>query len=236
MKTFLSNFYNIKIFFFLIITLLINENSFAQQDPVAGPFTYSPPDALVNLIWSDVDSNSKQELNIYMNNIPSPVQGDGIMVKFNLNLNCNTGTHSNIFHVFDDTCRIIRFQYSNKSIDIYRYWTNNSKSYDYTVYDQLFDSTTGMYEMKLYITADFMFIVSKSLASGANKSYLFPVLFGLNSPGKNVMSKLINRNSDISLRVGSQFSDNRHRISNTSLYYFSYSALRKNILDNFVNK
>jgi hypothetical protein len=245
MKTFFSKLYNIKKFFLLIIILLISRTLIAQQDAVNGPFTYSPPDNLVHLFWSNDNSDFKQQLNLRMDTVPSSSypQDNGIMVKFNLKFNCNpTGNVSRIIHFFDSSLinntegsyqPLISFEYSNQSIIIKRYWTYG-KFYDYTSYDQLFDSTEGTYEIKIYVTADFMFIASKNLGSGENKSYLSPVLFGLNLPGKDSMKKFIERNSSTSIRVGNE--DNILCISSTELYSFSYSELRRNILDNFVNK
>jgi len=229
---------------FLINIVLLPKISFAQQSSVSGPFDYSPPDSLAHFLWNDSDTSSKLQLSIPMNTMPalSVAQDDGILIKFNLTLNSDPASdHNEIIQFYDFTVldsAIISFIYSNKSIIVNRRWNDApTMFYMYTIYDQLFENSVGTYEMKIYLTADFIFIASKDLNSLENKSYLSPLLFGINLPiNVNSMYNFLHQNIGASICVGSQYADNKHRISNTSLYSFSYVNLRKNILDNFVHQ
>jgi hypothetical protein len=211
--------YHKKKFFFLVITLLLSGNSIAQQ--ASGPFFIIPDPPPLQQIWSA--SSTAITHQIYMNNTTSFNKSiyDGILLKFNIDMNTNSSDVVALASFKDEDLSanlpLISIYYKNPSIFVRRYYEDNlSKYYDYQVYDNL-TSAPGDYEIKLYVTANFIFIVITVVNNGDH--YLSPVFFGLNDS----MTKFLNRSSKAIIGVGSTNNPVNSTVSNVSLHAFSYN-------------
>jgi hypothetical protein len=210
--------------FFLIIILLLSGNSIAQQ--VAGPFYTIPASPPLQQIYSYVHpfefyGISMNEVSAFDNSIY-----DGIMLNFTMYMDTDNSIHTTTLVSFSDddlnngNLPIIRIYYKKPSLFIRRYYADNlSKYYDYMVYDNLYTSTT-FYEIKLYVTANFIFIVTNNTT---NEYFLSPIFFGLNLlPYSYSMTKFLNRSNKAFIGIGS-IGDDAPYISYVKLYAFSYN-------------
>jgi hypothetical protein len=222
MNTIFNKQYHKKKFFFLIIILLLSRNSIAQQ--VAGPFSDIPlPPPLFSILKN---SPSYDSYNIAMTSVKtfdSDVY-DGILLTYNMLVNTDNEDNLHIASFFDtaysDNHPVISIEYSNKSVSIRRiYQTNPVKYYDYKVYDKLFDDTRS-YEIELYVTANFIFIVTNYL--NGNHYYLTPVFFGLDIPENQIMKHFLNRANGTRIRSGDP---NAYAYGNVCMYAFSYNRV-----------
>ncbi|MDR1120658.1 MAG: hypothetical protein LBM08_07040 [Dysgonamonadaceae bacterium] len=224
--------YKRKIFVFtLVFLLLLSRNLLAQQ--VRGPFTYSPSPALVQSIWS-LNSDTANYTQIKMSDIP-PFSGDGLMVGFDFIMESgiiNKGR--SLVRFFDKSITsypIINIIYSNNSLIIRRRYRANNDYYDYKLYDRMFENYQQTCTINIYMTANFIFITTKEI--GSSYFYLSPVLFGINLPKHDIMGKYLSRSSEAVILIGN--ADNLKKPLNMKLYSFDASALRDDILNNFVS-
>jgi hypothetical protein len=219
-------YYKKEFFFLVIIILLLSGNSIAQgQDK--GPFSNIPTPPPLEEIWELSFTNPSPYCKITMNSVSlfDTLKYDGIMVEFHL----NTEDISNNRHLVSfwdlnySSLSSIGIYYSNKSIFVRRGYKDNSnqnKAYYYRVYDQLFDYP-AIYKIKLYVTANFIFIVTNELTT--NNYYLSPIFFGLNPPDNNTMKTFLNFSNNAIIGIGSQ--NYTEPIFFVKLYAFSYNHL-----------
>lgn len=109
----------------------------------------------------------------------------------------------------------------------------NFNSYDYILYDRMFDSNYGLWEIRIYFTANFFWIQTTPIESGAGqKSYLSPIFFGLNNSLQDNMSQYIQPNSgNTRIVVGNASVPNG--VNQVKVYAFKYDDLRKDIQEKF---
>lgn len=220
MNTIFNNPFYKKKFFFLIAVLLLCGNSIAQ---VKGPFLEIPVPPLSVQIWTG-GALSAPYKDIVMNTTSSfDSKYDGILVSFTKHVNTSDNARQDTLASFRDLSYfekpIISIFYSDKSVTVRRrYQKDPEKYYDYKVYDQLFEASAP-YEVKLYVTASFIFIVTQK--EQTNEHYLSSVFFGLNIPNNETMEKFLSRNEKAIIRAGG--SSNTDNVSNVRLSVFSYN-------------
>jgi hypothetical protein len=223
-----------KIYFFLIISCLFSGKISAQQQD-APPFSYSPNDTLAHLIWTDPSASTmvKYKNIVFTDLFTSTIPRNGIMIEFDFNLiNAEANQGKPVLECFSDSDRVIAFYYTNKTLFVRR-WKSTNIYYDYGLYDQLFESTEGTYKMKFYLTAHFIFMVSKKI--GTNNNYISSLLFGLNIPGINLMNEYRHPDSpDSYIKVGDNASSPyAPYIANIKLYSFRFRSLFNDIQNGF---
>lgn len=125
-----------------------------------------------------------------------------------------------------------------ETLSIRRYRPKNSvgsfEYYDYILYDRLFNEASDTWEIRLYFTANFMWIQTTPVISGQSlPSYLSPVYFGAdNMLQKNNFSDFINANDNYTrIVVGSQ--SIKDGVMQVAVYAFHYKDLREDIQKKF---
>jgi hypothetical protein len=223
-----------KIYFFLIISCLFNGKISAQQQD-APPFSYSPTDTLAHIIWTDPSAATmtKYKNIVFSDLFTATIPRNGIMIEFDFKLiNSEANQGKPILECFSSNAKVIAFYYTNKTLFIRR-WKSENSYYDYVVYDQLFESTEGTYKMKFYLTAHFIFMVSKK--DGTNNNYISSMLLGLNTPDIELMDEYRNAAfPDSYIKVGDKASSSYSPyIANIKLYSFRFRSLLDDIQHNF---
>jgi hypothetical protein len=223
-----------KIYFFLIIAYFFNGKISAQQQD-APPFFYSPSDTLAHPIWDSPTGILTTYSDIVFSTLfTATIPRDGIMIEFDFKL-INTEANQNkpVLECFSSNTKVLAFYYTNKTLFVRR-WKSANIYYDYVLYDQLFESTEGTYTMKFYLTAHFIFMVSKKI--NTNNNYISSVLFGLDTPDIFLMDEYRHAafpDSYITLGDKEESLLYAPYIANIKLYSFLFKSLFDDINKNF---
>jgi hypothetical protein len=233
-----------KIYFFLIISCLFNGKISAQDAP---PFSYSPTVTFGILSWQTLNPGTMLEReNIYFDPFLQ-VNDNGIMIEFDFKINPNENNKEKpIFRCFSKDHSgypILSVLYTDSTITVKRYNKDTNSYYSYKLYDQLFESEDGTYKMKFYLTAHFIFIVSKKI--NTNNNYISSLLFGINVPGFDLMKEYRTEPGTTPenrsfIRIGNYTNTSSPSyvsyapyIANAKMHSFDFDSLRDDINHNF---
>jgi hypothetical protein len=219
--------------YLLLVFCLLNSHLIAQVNAVdslpVGPFLYTPPEGVNR--WTDSSSSKYDYRTVSMNQLS--VLGsteDGLMVSFDMDLNLYSEENKPVITFSDSINDIINIRYSQRTITAKRSnrVNGNSVSYDYHLFDPLFEDTTGIvtWQIKVYFTSSFMFIVAGKKRS--DYKYMSPLYFGLDHREKypdseSIMYKYINRSSSAIIKLGDINHNYSPYISNIKINSIVYS-------------
>ncbi|GAB6012930.1 hypothetical protein [Viscerimonas tarda] len=183
---------------FLLVLLLSNGYLFAQNNnsPV-GPFSYMPPDGI---FWYGVnDPSTKKSVEwispYYFTQINT--NEDCMMLEFDIDIDMDNDEGKPILSLVDPylygiDVRLFEMFYSDGTVTIKRYnrfladdpeGPDDIPFYTYHLFDRLFErhGTEGSatWRMRVYITSNFMYIVTTDWYNNPDVQYMSPVFFGL---------------------------------------------------------
>jgi hypothetical protein len=207
---------SVRIFFLLVSFVGINDSMFAQNS-VAGPFSYDP----LEYTWRWNSSNPAVVKNVNMSNLPSLAVDSGLLVKFEVSI--DPFEQQDLIQMIYDGVTKLSFTYSveNQLVEVKRH-IEGSMTYDYPLYDKLFDYKTWehLLQVKFYFTKQFTLIAVKEV--GTNNNYLSPLFFGLGDQ----MRAYLEQSPLAAIKVGGNPSG---VVSNLEIRSFKYA--RTNIND-----
>lgn len=154
-------------------------------------------------------------------------------------INIPPNLHAELFNFYNkNNEKYMTIFHEQGTLSIRRYKPNNSvgnfQSYNYILYDRLFNSKYDTWEIRLYFTSNFIWIQTTPVISGQTlPSYLSPVYFGVdNMLQKNNFSDFINADdSNTRIVVGNNIIN--QGVRQVAVYTFQYDDLRKDIQQKF---
>jgi hypothetical protein len=206
--------YKKNLFLLIISVLLINGSVIAQQN--MGPFRTAPAPPNLFRIFQISTKNTEHAVSnsINMENTYpfDSDMNDGILLTFTISTN-NMENMTELASFYDKdfgsgAIPVISVLYSsNNSLIIRRYYSDRTPYgsyhyyYDYKVFDQLF-KRGGAYRIKLYMTANFIFVhVYDKNPYAIAPNYFSPIFFGLDIPNNQIMESFLDRSANAEIRV-----------------------------------
>jgi hypothetical protein len=227
---------------FLILFLFCEYLPAQTNEADAAPFYYAPPDG--TLQWTATSGKVAQKVISFEDGVGDN-NDDGLMITFDLDINVNNENDSNkpIISFSEQNNNFLSVLYSGKTVTVRRYNIVNgqTKSYDYHLFDRLFEDISGTvtYRIKVYFTSNFMYFVTyRGNNADSKRYYLSPLYFGLDYQEKypnhnSRMYRAINGSTTNIIRAVLGSNGYSPYINNVKIYSFLYDDWWKNVQQNF---